>query len=236
MPANLVPHAEIPELASRVTSEMLKVLRYIQKGDFIMNDQDLDSSTLESLKQLSELGLVDPGYEGDTNRPPSMWVANGNGSRVLAYKTGIRGGAHYELSPSELAAWLEQQGSDRWWTVDGDPLLTGRLTFPCPARNLAAELRKIPRPLLIQAKKEDSAATGQAINKDNIDAVVDRVGNNVHLIQGGEKPPWSDDRILYLCWKGSTDEWLLAEDSETTTLMQAQDIGHARDAARVEKQ
>ncbi len=31
--------------------------------------------------------------------------------------------------------------------------------------------------------------------------------------------PDSEDRILYLCWKGSTEEWLLSEDSETTALM-----------------
>jgi hypothetical protein len=215
---------------------MLKVLRHIQKADFIINSPDLDPATLEILQQLTELGLVDPGYEGDTSRRPYMWVANGNGSRVLAYKTGIRGGAHYELAPAELAAWLEQQGPDRWWNVDGDPLLTGRLTFPCPARTLAAELRKIPRTLLIQAKKEDSAAKGQPINKDKIDAVVGRVGDNIHMVQGGEKPPWSDDRILYLCWKGSIDEWLLAEDSETTALMQVEAEGRASDAAPVEKQ
>jgi hypothetical protein len=235
MPADLVPHAAIPELAARVTPGMLRVLRHIQKADFIMNSKGLDAETAESLHQLTELGLVDPGYEGDTSGPPYMWVANGNGSRVLAYKTGIRGGPHYELPPAELAAWLEQEGPDRWWNVDGDPLLTGRMTFPCPARNLAAELRKIARPLLVQAKEDDGTAKGQPINKEKIDAVVDRVGNNIHMIRGGEKPPWSEDRILYLCWKGSTDEWLLAEDSETTALMQAEEEGHARDAARVEK-
>ena len=47
-------------------------------------------------------------------------------------------------------------------------------------------------------------------------------------------PPWSEDRILYLCWKGSTEEWLLAEDSETTALMGA-DQGIGTDTARVEK-
>jgi hypothetical protein len=235
MPAHLVPHAAIPELSSRITPEMLKVLRHIQKADFIMNSGDLDPRTLEILQQLSNLGLVDPGYEGDPSHPPRMWVANGNGSRVLAYKTGIRGGPHYELPPAELAAWLEQQGADRWWNVDGDPLLTGRLTFPCPARTLTAELKKITRPLLIQAKKDDSAAKGQSINKEKIDAVVDRIGNNIHTGQGGDKPPWSDDRVLYLCWKGSTDEWLLAEDSETTALMQVEDEGHLRDASHVEK-
>ena len=211
------------------------MLQHIQRADFILNTADVGSETKTVLGQLTELGLVDPGFEGDTSGPPFMWVANGNGSRVLAYKKGIRSGPHYELASPELAAWLEEQGLDRWWNVDGDPLLTGRMTFPCPARRLAAELRKIARSLLIQAKKDDNAANGQPINRNQINAVVDRVGNNIQMIQGEEKPAWSEDRVLYLCWKGSIDEWLLVEDSETTALMQAGEEMHARDAARMEK-
>src|SRR4051794_22653159 len=107
MPADLVPHAAIPELASRVGPEMIKVLRHLQKADFILNGKDLDPETVEILRQLTSLGLVDPGSEGDVNGPPYLWVANGNGSRVLVYKTGIRGGPHYELAAAELAGWLE---------------------------------------------------------------------------------------------------------------------------------
>jgi hypothetical protein len=33
--------------------------------------------------------------------------------------------------------------------------------------------------------------------------------------------------VLYLCWKGSTDEWLLAEDNETTALMHGGEEGNA---------
>jgi hypothetical protein len=233
MPADFVPHAQIPELAARVTPGMLQVLRQIQRADFILN-KGLDAETAESLRQLTQLGLADPGFEGDPGGPRHLWVANGNGARVLAYKTGIRGGPHYELPPAELAAWLEQKGPDRWWNVDGDLLLTGRITFPCPARNLAAELRKLARPLLVQAKVDDSAAKGQPITNDQIDAVVDRFGDTMQLIWEGEKPPWSEDRILYLCWEGATDKWLLAEDRETTALLQAEEEGQARDAARVE--
>jgi hypothetical protein len=235
MPANLIPHAAIPKLAEQVTPEMLKILRHIQKADFVVNSAGLARHTVETLERLSTLGLVDPGYEGEASGKPSIWVANGNGSRVLVYKTGIRGGPHYELPSTELAAWLEEQGPDLWWNVDGDPLLTGRLTFPCPARTLAAELRIINRPLLVQVKKDDTAATGQPISKDRIDVAVDRLGDNVQLSPDMEPPSWSEDRILYLCWKGSTDEWLLAEDPETTALMQAE-VGNARDVARVEKQ
>src|SRR5438094_4167460 len=225
MPTILVPHSVIPELAGRVTPDMLKVLRHIQKADFIMNSADLDPALAEILHQLTELGLVDPGYGGDTSGPPYIWVANGNGSRVLTYKTGIRGGPHYELPSAELAAWLEEQGPDRWWSADGDSLLTGRMTFPCPARSLAAELRNVGRPLLVQAKKDDASAKGQVISKDKIEAVTDTFANNIHMIRGGEKPSGSEDRILYLCWKGSTEEWLLSEDSETTALMTTVVVG-----------
>ncbi len=234
MPAALVPHAAIPELAARVTPELLKVLRHIQKANFIRNGKTLDPDTVEILRQLTELGLIDPGYEGDTGGPPYMWVANGNGSRVLVYLTGVRGGPHYEVPAAELAAWLEQHGPEQWWNVDGDPLLTGRLSFPCPAKTLAAQMRKIGRPLLLQAKKDDTEAKGQVIGRDGLDAVVDRWANNIPLIPGEETPPWSEDRILYLCWKGSIHEWLLEEDSETTALLSAEQ-GIDRDAAGMEK-
>lgn len=232
MPAVLVPHAAIPDLATRVTPNMLGVLRHIHKADFILNGADIGRETLDILRQLTGLGLVDEAYEGDASGQPYMWVANSNGSRVLAYRTGIRGAPHYELPSAELGAWLEQQGSNRWWSVDGDPLLTGRMTFPCPASALASELTKIGRPLLVQAKKEDTQANGQQIDRSRIDAVVDRIANNIHMIRGGEKPPWSDDRILYLCWKGSADEWLLAEDSETTVLMRGEEQNRDGGSAR----
>jgi hypothetical protein len=231
MPAVLVPHAEIPDLAARVTPEMLKVLRRIQQADFILNGDTLDRETAALLEQLTQLGLVDPGYEGDPSGPPSIWVGNANGSRVLAYRTGIRGGPHYEIPAKELAAWIEDQGAHRWWNVDGDPLLTGRLTFPSVAPTLAAELRKIGRHLLVQAKKDDTAAAGQLIGKEKLDAVTERFADNLHPIEGEEMPPWSQDRVLYLCWKGSIHEWLLAEDSETTELMRAEEKGRNSNGA-----
>jgi hypothetical protein len=199
-----------------------------------MNGNAIDQPTAEILRRLTELGLIDPGYDGDTSGPPYNWVANGNGSRVLVYMTGIRGGPHYELPAAELAAWVEQQGPDRWWSVDGDPLLTGRLSFPCPAKTLAAHLRNVGRALLIQAKKDDTEAKGQVIGKDRLDAVVDRFANNIRPSGTGEMPSWSEDRILYLCWKGSIDEWLLVEDSETTVLMSAEQR-NGKDPATVEK-
>ena len=236
MPATLVPHAAIPELAARVDQDMLKVLRQLQKADFILNGKNLDTKIEAALRRLTELGLADPGYEGDDRTRPFMWVGNGNGSRVLGYKTGIRSGPHYELPSTELAAWLRENGADRCWNVDGDPLLTGRLTFPCPAARLAGELYEINRPLLVQAKKDDAEAHGQVIDKAKIDAVVERLASGIHPAQEGDEPPWAADKVLYLCWKGSANEWLLAEDSETTLMLRAEDQAHAREAASVKKE
>ncbi len=133
----------------------------------------------------------------------------------------IPAGPHYEISSSELAAWLDKQGDDRCWYIDGDPLLGGRLSFPCPGDELATELRKINRQLLVQAKEDDAAAKGQAIDAVKLDSAVAR---------------FRDDRVLYLCWTGSPHEWLLVEDSATTkqnradAIAQASRSGHATPA------
>jgi hypothetical protein len=149
----------------------------------------------------------------------------------LRYLTGIRSRPHYELAADDLAAWLETQGNDRWWSVDGDPLLTGRLDFPCPADELAAELRQIGQPLLVQARMEDTQANGHRIGPDKLDAVAERIADNLQLIREGQLPAWSRDRLLYLCWKGSTDDWLLCEDSEAPKQMQAGEMGKTAEAA-----
>jgi hypothetical protein len=49
-------------------------------------------------------------------------------------------------------------------------------------------------------------------------------------------PAWSGDRLLYLCWKGSTNDWLLCEDSEAAKQMQASDGGKTVVAADVKKE
>jgi hypothetical protein len=234
MPADLVPHAAIPDLAERVSPEMLDVLRHLQRDGLILNGDQVDARTAEALRQLTELGLVDPGYAEEERLSPYMWVINGNGSRVLGYRIGIRGGPHYEVPSLELAAWLEGQGRERWWNVDGDPLLTGRLTFPCPAAQLAAELKKINRPLLVQARKEEAGAVGQLIDAAKIGDAVRLLAEDGRM--EGAPPPWAKDRVLYLCWKGSLHEWLLEEDSEATALMQVEEWGHARDHARANKE
>ncbi len=218
MIAELVPYSEIPNLAARVTPEMLDVLMRIQSVHSIQNSRSLDTKTVNALTDLLKLGLVDAGYEAPSNGTPYNWVSNGNGRRVLSFLTGIRGGPHYEISAAELAEWLEEQGKNLWWNVDGDPLLTGRMTFPCPAWKLARELRTIDRPLLVQAKKEDNSAIGQAINKDKLNQIVGRFADTLHVLNA-VAPRWSDDRILNLHWKHRTHEWLLVEDSQTTKQM-----------------
>jgi hypothetical protein len=222
MPANLVPNTAIPELARSTSSDELDLLRHIQGTGYIQSDA-VDEHQFATLQRLAVRGLVDQGFTAATDPKPWIWVSNGNGSRVLRYLTGIRSGPHYEVLSSELATWLEDQGKDRCWNVDGDPLLTGRMSFPCPAEELARELREIGRPLLVQAKKDDKDASGQVVGKEKLDAVTERFGENVHFSDEKERPAWGRDRFLYLCWKGTSHEWLLAEDSETTEQMHGED-------------
>jgi hypothetical protein len=121
---------------------------------------------------------------------------------------------HYSIASSELAAWLESQGAERWWNVDGDPLLTGRLSFPCPADELAAELRRINRILLVQDRRKNPSGQGQQITASDLDALVTRFGDNVET--KGAKLSWVNDRLFFLCWKDRGEEWLLVEDEETS--------------------
>lgn len=46
------------------------------------------------------------------------------------------------LSSEELASWLDRQGPESWWLVDGDSLLTGLLFFPCTGDVLATDSRR----------------------------------------------------------------------------------------------
>jgi hypothetical protein len=236
MPAELVPHAGIPELAARVTAPQLEVLRQAQKVGFIMNRGDIGRETRGVLDELTRLGLLDVAFEGDAKDHPYLWTSNGNGARVLGYLTGLRAGPHYEISSPELADWLLEQGEEQCWNVDGDPLLTGRMTFPCPAAPLARELRKVNRPLLVRAKKGDAEAKGQPIGKDKLNEVVEHFAENLHVSRDDEMPKWGGDRLLYLCWKGTSNEWLLAEDSETTEQMKAEDTARVTESAEVKRE
>jgi hypothetical protein len=123
----------------------------------------------------------------------------------------IQTGRHFEIASSELAKWLEERAPDSWWNVDGDPLLTGRLSIPCPTDELASELREINRPMLVLAK-DDPDAKGQVIDASKLGPLTRFAGN---LNAPGSLPSWVNDRFFDLCWKGSPRVWLLIEDSES---------------------
>jgi hypothetical protein len=127
----------------------------------------------------------------------------------------IQDGPHYELPASELAAWIDRQGADVWWTIDGDPYLTGRLPSPCRGDELAIVLRQSLRTLLV--RDQAGEATGQVLTADRLDPHVERLGNSIHMHDPSRpKPSWADDRFLWLSWKGERNEWMLAEDRDAT--------------------
>jgi hypothetical protein len=138
----------------------------------------------------------------------------------------IQSGPHYEIPSTELADWLEQQGADHWWMVDGDPLLTGRIPFPCPGDELSAELRKLNRSLLVQAPKGDTAAHGQPIDVAKLDSLASDYRGNP--LSARSSPERINDRFFYLCWKGSPYEWLLAEDSLTAKQFSEERVSKAK--------
>jgi hypothetical protein len=105
---------------------------------------------------------------------------------------------HFTLSATTLAEWLESQ-PDAWWSVDGDPLLTSTVDFPCPSDELAPAIRRVGKTLLLQDKNPASKAHGEKIAKDNLDSVAD-TGKRKHR------------RIFRLSWADSNVDWLLLED------------------------
>jgi hypothetical protein len=127
----------------------------------------------------------------------------------------IRDEPHFEVTSADLASWIERQG-DLWWTVDGDRVLGGRLSLPCPGDELANELRRLDRPLLVQDLRPQSKGKGEVIGVDDLEGLATRVGSHVLMLPGEGKQAWTQDRMFYLSWKGSDDEWLLIEDHETT--------------------
>lgn len=110
---------------------------------------------------------------------------------------------HYEIHSAEFAKWLDEETLESWWNVDGDPLLTGRLSMPCTTDELTAELRNLNRPLLILALFQPEAH-GQVIDSS-------RVGT-LAKFAGGRGPRGEDDLYFDLCWKDAAQPWLLIED------------------------
>ena len=122
-------------------------------------------------------------------------------------------GPHYELPSPELAKWLDEHGADCWWAVDGDPLLTGRLSIPCPGDELARELRIINKPLFVaDTRQNNPEAKGQVISAAKLDELVGfTVGPPGHELPEGDRP-----RYFWLKWKHDGKGWVLWEDRATT--------------------
>ncbi len=110
----------------------------------------------------------------------------------------VKEAPHYTLSAAALAGWIESQ-PDNWWFVDGDPLLTSILDFPCPSDELGPAIRKVGKDLLLRDKNPASNAHGETITGDRLDELAD-IGN------------WRREKTLLLSWAGSDIDWLLIED------------------------
>lgn len=105
---------------------------------------------------------------------------------------------YYTLSANALAEWIESQ-PQMWWVVDGDPLLTSQVDFPCPSDELAPAIREIGKKLFVQDKDLQSRATGEEVGSKQLDSLADI--SNRHR-----------QKALSLSWSDSDIEWLLIED------------------------
>jgi hypothetical protein len=104
---------------------------------------------------------------------------------------------YYTIKAEKLADWLDGQ-PDSWWIVDGDPVLTSHVDFPCPNDELSAELRGSGKSLRLFDPRKDSQAHGEVIRVEQLDAIAD-TNNNSHA------------RTYLLSWDGDDIQWLLAE-------------------------
>jgi hypothetical protein len=110
----------------------------------------------------------------------------------------VRDKPHYVLPATTLARWVESQ-PDRWWSVDGDPRLTGLVDFPCPGEELAPALRKVGKDLLLYDKTPGSTAHGETVEAGRLKDLADTSNRR--------------RRMTYLLtWADSDEDWLLVED------------------------
>jgi hypothetical protein len=139
----------------------------------------------------------------------------------------IQNEPHYTIATADVAAWLERQGDDLWWTIDLDRFLIGRRRLPCTSSELAALFRPLERIVLVLDPHKNPDAHGQRIGPAELDGLVSRFNDDV--------PPEVDlgpagrDRYFYCAWPGSDDEWMLTEDGLTTDC-------ERRDAAELAEQ
>ncbi len=107
---------------------------------------------------------------------------------------------YFRIKSKDLAKWLDDQ-PDSWWIVDGDPLLTSHVDFPCPSEELSAELRALNKSLRVFDPRKNSKAHGQAVRLEQLDDMADTNNN-------------SKAKTYLLCWDGDDIQWLLAEYSD----------------------
>jgi len=79
---------------------------------------------------------------------------------------------HYTLSAAALADWIESQ-PDKWWGVDGEDYLMSVVDFPCPGDELAPEIRRVGKDLLVYDKTPGSQAHGERIGADRLAGLAD---------------------------------------------------------------
>lgn len=120
----------------------------------------------------------------------------------------------YELPAGELAAWIERQGDTSWWTVDGDPLLTGMQSVPCPGSQLAKVIRALDKTLLVS--KDDSeldhaSDAPAATTASELDTFVKQEKTL------GDNQEEYENRKIILKWKDPkhSDVWYLLEDRQS---------------------
>ncbi len=100
----------------------------------------------------------------------------------------------------KLAEWLDGQPGS-WWNVDGDPLLTSEVDFPCPNEELAEALRRHNNDITIFASKSAKSNVGADMDSLDLDDLTDT-----------EDP--RQEKTFLAAWKGSDIKWLLSEDKE----------------------
>ena len=107
---------------------------------------------------------------------------------------------YYTIDAAVLAKWLLGQ-PDFWWNVDGDPLLTSLVDFPCPSGEIASALEKVSGTLRVFDARDDAKANGEPIAADQLKDLAN-TENNSHA------------RTFLLRWDDGDVQWLLAEDPD----------------------
>lgn len=133
MPADLLPSEAIPERAAQVDSPtVLRVLRRLCQAGSILNGRDVDRETAAALRRLTDLGLVDPGYDGRIDGKPLLWVSNPNAERVLRYVLESR----LTINPRARTALDTLSPKDQLEVLEAAEALRGRDPASWPNENV----------------------------------------------------------------------------------------------------